>query len=130
MHVCTCTETGYLNIPPPIISPGAESKSSDDAGLCDFACSRGYCPQPCIYSVPVNFMDNTCSGEQKVMIRTEMSNAYDMAIAARDHLQEGEYYNHFFSKSLRDQPSFAADIKETYRRIADSMKPSPCRETL
>ncbi|KAH6842747.1 mutanase [Chaetomium sp. MPI-CAGE-AT-0009] len=120
MAVCTCTDLGYLNIPPPITGPGAESKGPDDAGLCNFACSRGYCPQPCIYAVPVNF-DSSCSGEQRIMIRTEMSNAYDMAVAARDHLQDGDYYRDFFSQSLRDQPNFASDTVETYRRIADML---------
>ncbi|KAL2128447.1 hypothetical protein VTI74DRAFT_9185 [Chaetomium olivicolor] len=94
LHVCTCTETGPLNIPPPITSPTSKSDNLDDAGL--------------------------YSNDQKNMIRTEMSNAYDMAVAARDHLREGGYFDHFFSQILRNQLNFAADIQETYRRIADN----------
>lgn len=123
MHVCSCTETGYLNIPPPITGPGGASDGEDDAGLCDFACKRGYCPQPCSYSVPINFIDSTCTNEWKLMLRSEMSNAYDMAVAARDHLLEGDYFNHFFSQNLRNEAKFATDITETYARIADSKTP-------
>lgn len=70
--------------------------------------------------MPINFSDNTCSNAWKVILRREMSNAYDMALATRDHLQEGDYFNHFFSQNLRNQASFAGDITETYRRMADS----------
>lgn len=62
--------------------------------------------------MPINFIDNTCSNEWKGILRNEMSNAYDMAAATRDHLQDGDYFNHFFSQNLRNQPNFASDIKE------------------
>jgi hypothetical protein len=82
VHVCTCTETGYLNLPPPVTSPGAKSRQLDDAGLCNFACKRGYCPPPCAYLVPVNFPDNSCSDQWKTMLRGEMSNACEMVVNA------------------------------------------------
>jgi hypothetical protein len=100
-------------------SPAGNSTNGDDARLCNFACSRGYCPDPCVYSVPINF-DGSCSNDRKLIIRAEMAYAYEMAVAARDNLQWGDYYNHFFSTNLKNQADFAANTAETYRRIADS----------
>ncbi|KAK3937884.1 Mutanase Pc12g07500-like protein 1 [Diplogelasinospora grovesii] len=120
MHICSCQTTGYLNVPPAPNSPAGNSTNGDDAGLCNFACSRGYCPDPCVYSVPINF-DGSCSNDRKLIIRAEMAYAYEMAVAARDNLQWGDYYNHFFSTNLKNQADFAANTAETYRRIADML---------
>lgn len=72
--------------------------------------------------VPVNFATDQgeCSDERKTIIRTEMSWAYAMAIEAYNDPQFGDYYNHFFSQSLRDQDDFGDKVKERYRRMADS----------
>ncbi|OLN96838.1 Mutanase Pc12g07500-like protein 1 [Colletotrichum chlorophyti] len=107
---------GYCPTPSEITG---QSASADDAGICNFACSRGYCPTPCISSIPVNFLDDSCTSEMQAKIQGEMSDAYDMALAAKDHLQNGPYYEHFFPKSLRDQPDFAKDIAKSYELIAD-----------
>lgn len=72
--------------------------------------------------VPVNFAtgQGECSDERKTIIRTEMSWAYAMAIEAYNDPQFGDYYNHFFSQSLRDQNDFGDKVKERYRRMANS----------
>ncbi|KAK0666621.1 family 71 putative glycoside hydrolase [Cercophora samala] len=47
-NICTCTQTGALNVPPPKIrdTVGNSLHSEvNDWGLCDFACPRGYCPE-------------------------------------------------------------------------------------
>ncbi|KAJ0382123.1 hypothetical protein COL922a_013189 [Colletotrichum nupharicola] len=71
--------------------------------------------------VPVNFAtgQGECSDERKTIIRTEMSWAYSMAIEAYSDPQFGDYYNHFFSQSLRDQDDFGDKVKKRYRRMAD-----------
>ncbi|KAF5511096.1 Lipase [Colletotrichum siamense] len=71
--------------------------------------------------VPVNFAtgQGECSDERKTIIRTEMSWAYAMAIEAYSDPQFGDYYNHFFSQSLRDQADFGDKVKERYRRMTD-----------
>lgn len=51
-HICTCTSTGPLNLPPAKKS-GIKANTDDgtlDYGLCQFACERDYCPQPCTSS--------------------------------------------------------------------------------
>ncbi|KAL0939950.1 Mutanase Pc12g07500-like protein 1 [Colletotrichum truncatum] len=119
IKICTCTSTGWLNPAPAPSEITGQSASADDAGICNFACSRGYCPTPCISSIPVNFIDDSCTSEMQAKIQGEMSDAYDMALAAKGRLQNGVYYEHFFPKSLRDQPGFAKDIADKYERIAD-----------
>ncbi|RKU46597.1 hypothetical protein DL546_006064 [Coniochaeta pulveracea] len=47
-NICTCTQTGALNVPPPKIKDTVGSSldpNFNDWGLCDFACPRGYCPE-------------------------------------------------------------------------------------
>ncbi|KAK4170847.1 glycosyl hydrolase family 71-domain-containing protein [Triangularia setosa] len=47
-NICTCTQTGALNVPPPKIRDTVGSSLNpkvNDWGLCDFACPRGYCPE-------------------------------------------------------------------------------------
>lgn len=58
----------------------------------------------------------------------EMQHAVDMALRAQEFLTEGNYYDHFFAKGLREKEGFEDDIRETYRRIADcksTLVPSP-----
>ncbi|KAF3920067.1 hypothetical protein AA313_de0200233 [Arthrobotrys entomopaga] len=69
-------------------------------------------------TVPLNF-DASCSNDQKDMIRSEAAFAYNMAVAAQSNLQHGDYYNHFFAQSLRNNAQFALDTAETFRLIAD-----------
>jgi hypothetical protein len=48
MHLCICTGTGALNLPQAQIAGiSGTSTGANDEGLCDFACTRGYCPAPC-----------------------------------------------------------------------------------
>ncbi|VBB84421.1 Putative Esterase [Podospora comata] len=49
----------------------------------------------------------------------EMQHAVDMALRAQEFLTEGNYYDHFFAKGLREKEGFEDDIRETYRRMAD-----------
>ncbi|KAK1757778.1 family 71 glycosyl hydrolase [Echria macrotheca] len=65
MHVCQCTATGPLNVPPAPSVQGGSSPAKDDEGLCNFACSRGYCPAPCVSRSivgHVHFGDSFASG--------------------------------------------------------------------
>ncbi|KAK4170815.1 family 71 putative glycoside hydrolase [Triangularia setosa] len=46
-RICTCTQRGGLNQPPPVIRDTegyALQPGVNDYGICDFACKRGYCP--------------------------------------------------------------------------------------
>ncbi|KAK0660438.1 putative esterase [Cercophora samala] len=70
-------------------------------------------------AVTVHFEGDTCDDAKKRAIEREMQHAYNMALRTREFLTEGNYYEHFFSNGLREQPNFEADIRETYRRIAD-----------
>ena len=48
MQVCTCTGTGALHVPAgPNTTIVGKSTGANDYGLCNFACQRGYCPDPC-----------------------------------------------------------------------------------
>jgi hypothetical protein len=71
-------------------------------------------------SIPLLFGDSSCSDEKKTALRAEAEFAYDMAIAAQNGLQNGDYYNHFFAQSLRDQAQFAANTMQIFSRIAES----------
>lgn len=49
-NTCTCTKTGPLVLPPPVTVPSYTRDrfdALDDNGLCQFACSRKYCVDPC-----------------------------------------------------------------------------------
>jgi hypothetical protein len=124
MHVCACHRTGYLVVPPAPTDPAGVNTNSqvDDAGLCNFACARGYCPVPCAYEVDVLFEDDDfpCTEQQKAMIRAEFAYAYDMAVAARNNVQLGGFYDHFFAASLRDRSGFANTISQRFGRMAQS----------
>ncbi|KAL1853315.1 Glucan endo-1,3-alpha-glucosidase agn1 [Paecilomyces lecythidis] len=62
-----------------------------------------------------------CSDSEKVDILKELRHAREMALTAAQHLQEGPFYETFFSECLREDPNFATDIAETYKRMYDVM---------
>ncbi|KAF2791726.1 carbohydrate-binding module family 24 protein [Melanomma pulvis-pyrius CBS 109.77] len=47
MNTCTCDKFGDLNVP---VAPDRSIKAAaaGDSGLCNFACQRNYCPEPCV----------------------------------------------------------------------------------
>ncbi|KAJ8111527.1 hypothetical protein ONZ43_g5602 [Nemania bipapillata] len=74
--------------------------------------------QPENEAVPVYFLDKTCDGK-KQMIITEMTWAYQMALAAAKDPSSSDYYTHFFSATLRKEADFAAKIKTRFEKMAD-----------
>jgi hypothetical protein len=71
-------------------------------------------------AVQLNFIDNTCSAERKAVLQEEFNFAQELAIATRDGLQNGPYYDMFFDQNSRNDPAFADRTRAVFDRIQRS----------
>ncbi|KAH2822136.1 hypothetical protein KXW76_007826, partial [Aspergillus fumigatus] len=113
--MCKCTKTGALVEPPPqpkgagMAAPGQSSVLDN---LCDFTCSRGYCPP------------ETCTYKDELAvahINPTLRFAILMAQTAQENLQSWGYYETFFSQGVRNRKDFAQHASLVYKRVVSML---------
>ncbi|CAO2648048.1 Nn.00g089700.m01.CDS01 [Neocucurbitaria sp. VM-36] len=68
-------------------------------------------------ALAVHYADSSCDG-RKALIEEEMQLAMDMALAASEDVEKGDYYKSMFANTLRGQPNFKDETSQSFTKIA------------
>jgi hypothetical protein len=72
----------------------------------------------CAQALTVHYADNGCDAH-KAVIEEEMQLASDMATAASQDVEKGDYFKNFFAGVLRDAPTFKDETSQSFGKISD-----------
>lgn len=70
-----------------------------------------------VHAAIIHFPDTSCDQSKQSLLQDEMQYAVEMAQAAEANVQSGVYYDTFFAESLRQNPQFASDAAESFKKI-------------